>query len=403
MKRLKKVWALLLCVIMTGMLMAGCGDEKDAGAVPETPTVSTEEQISALAADLGDLKTGSVSGSITLGGENLKALAQTYLGSDAFKLQYQVVSSGDNSGKLSLSLDLKGTPAEALEVIWANGTVYVNTTKLIDALTAVMETIDPTAAGQYGAMKGLVGNDYLSFTKEDLQDLLGDNLDAMQDLLEQYQGDQLPSMLGNIEGFENVTQEDILAWASLALDVGGEKVVNALGSMLTVQEKSVKVHIGADNADTLKNDLTAFMKNELPGLIDTYMTRLKEQKGENDALYQYLQKNGEDLKQKCAEAGASDGEAAEEMDNTNLDLSFGVTGEKGNRVVALSMDMTAQTVTTAFTMEVKEGQTETVSAPEKATALKDLLGMFSQIGDAFGDALEDGSLDDVFSNAGDTV
>lgn len=380
MKQFKKLLALLLCLVMALTMITGCGksdDDEKGNDQQETTTEAPQKNFFETISSLSDLESGVVSGEIELNSADIKTMAQTYLGTDTIKIKYEAYS--DESSKnaaIKLSLEVDGKDAEAVEVAVTEGTIYVNATKLIDVITTVVNKIDATQAEQFATLKTVIGSDWISITQDDLKELLGSELD-LDDLGGMLSGQQEEGgILGDIEGFENVTEEDILKWVTLAIEVGGEKTANALESAFTTEGTTAKFHIGADNAKAIETELINFTKNDLPGLLDEYTTKLKETCGETDALYQYLNKNLADIKKSIAEEEMETGSVESELDGAAFDVTIDVTGEKGSRTVALGMSVTDDSDVVKFSVNVQEGQKKEVTIPESATSFSELSALF---------------------------
>lgn len=380
MKQFKKLLALLLCLVMALTMITGCGksdDDEKGNDQQETTTEAPQKNFFETISSLSDLESGVVSGEIELNSADIKTMAQTYLGTDTIKIKYEAYS--DESSKnaaIKLSLEVDGKDAEAVEVAVTEGTIYVNATKLIDVITTVVNKIDATQAEQFATLKTVIGSDWISITQDDLKELLGSELD-LDDLGGMLSGQQEEGgILGDIEGFENVTEEDILKWVTLAIEVGGEKTTNALESAFTTEGTTAKFHIGADNAKAIETELINFTKNDLPGLLDEYTAKLKETCGETDALYQYLNKNLADIKKSIAEEEMETGSVESELDGAAFDVTIDVTGEKGSRTVALGMSVTDDSDVVKFSVNVQEGQKKEVTIPESATSFSELSALF---------------------------
>lgn len=380
MKQFKKLLALLLCLVMALTMITGCGksdDDEKGNDQQETTTEAPQKNFFETISSLSDLESGVVSGEIELNSADIKTMAQTYLGTDTIKIKYEAYS--DESSKnaaIKLSLEVDGKDAEAVEVAVTEGTIYVNATKLIDVITTVVNKIDATQAEQFATLKTVIGSDWISITQDDLKELLGSELD-LDDLGGMLSGQQEEGgILGDIEGFENVTEEDILKWVTLAIEVGGEKTANALESAFTTEGTTAKFHIGADNAKAIETELINFTKNDLPGLLDEYTAKLKETCGETDALYQYLNKNLADIKKSIAEEEMETGSVESELDGAAFDVTIDVTGEKGSRTVALGMSVTDDSDVVKFSVNVQEGQKKEVTIPESATSFSELSALF---------------------------
>lgn len=380
MKQFKKLLALLLCLVMALTMITGCGksdDDEKGNDQQETTTEAPQKNFFETISSLSDLESGVVSGEIELNSADIKTMAQTYLGTDTIKIKYEAYS--DESSKnaaIKLSLEVDGKDAEAVEVAVTEGTIYVNATKLIDVITTVVNKIDATQAEQFATLKTVIGSDWISITQDDLKELLGSELD-LDDLGGMLSGQQEEGgILGDIEGFENVTEEDILKWVTLAIEVGGEKTANALESAFTTEGTTAKFHIGADNAKAIETELINFTKNDLPGLLDEYTAKLKENCGETDALYQYLNKNLADIKKSIAEEEMETGSVESELDGAAFDVTIDVTGEKGSRTVALGMSVTDDSDVVKFSVNVQEGQKKEVTIPESATSFSELSALF---------------------------
>lgn len=380
MKQFKKLLALLLCLVMALTMITGCGksdDDEKGNDQQETTTEAPQKNFFETISSLSDLESGVVSGEIELNSADIKTMAQTYLGTDTIKIKYEAYS--DESSKnaaVKLSLEVDGKDAEAVEVAVTEGTIYVNATKLIDVITTVVNKIDATQAEQFATLKTVIGSDWISITQDDLKELLGSELD-LDDLGGMLSGQQEEGgILGDIEGFENVTEEDILKWVTLAIEVGGEKTANALESAFTTEGTTAKFHIGADNAKAIETELINFTKNDLPGLLDEYTAKLKETCGETDALYQYLNKNLADIKKSIAEEEMETGSVESELDGAAFDVTIDVTGEKGSRTVALGMSVTDDSDVVKFSVNVQEGQKKEVTIPESATSFSELSALF---------------------------
>ena len=380
MKQFKKLLALLLCLVMALTMITGCGksdDDEKGNDQQETTTEAPQKNFFETISSLSDIESGVVSGEIELNSADIKTMAQTYLGTDTIKIKYEAYS--DESSKnaaIKLSLEVDGKDAEAVEVAVTEGTIYVNATKLIDVITTVVNKIDATQAEQFATLKTVIGSDWISITQDDLKELLGSELD-LDDLGGMLSGQQEEGgILGDIEGFENVTEEDILKWVTLAIEVGGEKTANALESAFSTEGTTAKFHIGADNAKAIETELINFTKNDLPGLLDEYTAKLKETCGETDALYQYLNKNLADIKKSIAEEEMETGSVESELDGAAFDVTIDVTGEKGSRTVALGMSVTDDSDVVKFSVNVQEGQKKEVTIPESATSFSELSALF---------------------------
>jgi hypothetical protein len=375
MKITKKLIAMLLCLVLSMSMLAGCGtsdSDADNGEAKEAgQTASTPKNIFDSIAGIMDMEGGNATAEVTIGGSQVASTLQQYVGSDSLKLQIEAKTSEDEkSGVVTVGVELDGTMTDAIEVMITDGTAYVNVSKLLDVASTIAAKIDEDTASQVELMKSVFTQEYIGITSDDLTQLIGEEVD-LSDLSSLYS-------IAGVEASENSELSEILSdeekvqqYITLAVEVMGDKTAEALTSVLSQDGTTSKIHLGSDNYEEADAQIVAYAKDVLPGLLEDYAAKLKESLGESDALYKELSENLEDIKSELTENIKESEDEAEEINGT-IDMTYDVTGNQGSRVVTMTAALASDEVTLDVTIKSTEGQYATVTAPEEYMNFSDL-------------------------------
>jgi len=391
---MKKVFALILSIILIIGIVSGCeGKKDDTNENPTNAVDQSDKTVFDVLSEALSISGGVVSVELELKSNEASAELQTYLGTDTLSVKLDAYSGSDTEAIVNLSLKTSEGYSEALEVIVKDQIIYVNAAKLCDTV----ETLMP---GQGAAqIKTVLGSEYISFTEADLQSLLSSFSDSGLDLsdIASDESTGVASIFGML-GLESVTEADAKDYLTIFTDVLGSKAL----TMLKDVEPSVLTQNGDEYSLTINNSniqavVTAFVDLAESDGVATYneiLAQLKAKKGETDQVYQMLAGVENEVKTAIDEI-VSDASKEVNVDDAEFDISLSssVTGAAGKRIGSVAFNISGSdledTIKLAIKYTISEGETKDITVPENATPFADLQSLF---GDAFTDGTSDSGL-----------